>query len=54
MAAYSGPWYAYPGTEGVAVTDLIGAALVDIVSGASPEEKIKELANDVRAKLGMK
>ncbi len=54
VAAYSGPWYAYPGTEGVAVTDLIGAALVDIVSGASPEEKIKELANDVRAKLGMK
>lgn len=54
VAAYSGPWYAYPGTEGVAVTDLIGAALVDIVSGASPEERIKELANDVRAKLGMK
>ena len=54
VAAYSGPWYAYPGTEGVAVTDLIGAALVEIVSGAAPEAKIRELANDVRAKLGMK
>ncbi len=54
VAAYAGPWYAYPGAEGVAVTDLIGAALVDIVSGASPEATIKELATDVRAKLGMK
>jgi len=54
VAAYSGPWYAYPGAEGVAVTDLIGAALVDIVAGASPESTIKELADDVRAKLGMK
>ncbi len=54
VAAYSGPWYAYPGAEGVAVTDLIGAALVDIVSGAAPEATIKQLANDVRAKLGMK
>jgi multiple sugar transport system substrate-binding protein len=54
VAAYSGPWYAYPGAEGVAVTDLIGAALVDVVSGASPEATIKELGKDVRAKLGMK
>ena len=54
VAAYSGPWYSYPGTEGVAVTDLIAAALVDIVAGASPEAKIKEVANDVRGKLGLK
>ncbi len=40
VAAYSGPWYAYPGTVGVAVTDLIGAALVDIVSGASRDETV--------------
>lgn len=54
VAAYAGPWYAYPGTEGVAVTDLIGAALVEIVSGDDPEKRIKELANEVRAKLKMK
>ncbi len=54
VASYAGPWYAYPGTEGVAVTDLIGAALVDVVSGAAPEPTIKKLANDVRAKLKMK
>ena len=54
VAAYSGPWYAYPGAEGVAVTDLIGAALVDIVEGAEPEATIKNLAKDVRSKLKMK
>jgi multiple sugar transport system substrate-binding protein len=54
VAAYSGPWYAYPGAEGVAVTDLIGAALVDIVEGADPETTIKKLAKDVRSKLKMK
>lgn len=54
VAAYAGPWYAYPGSEGVAVTDLIGAALVDVVSGADPEATIKKLAKNVRAKLGMK
>ncbi|MFV2091766.1 MAG: extracellular solute-binding protein [Hyphomicrobiales bacterium] len=54
VAAYSGPWYSYPGSEGVAVTDQIGAALVEIIDGASPEATIKELAKDVRAKLRMK
>jgi multiple sugar transport system substrate-binding protein len=54
VAAYAGPWYAYPGAEGVAVTDLIGAALVDVVSGADPEATIKDLAIEVRAKLDMK
>ena len=54
VAAHAGPWYAYPGAEGVAVTDMIGAALVDVVSGADPEKTIKELAGKVRSKLGMK
>jgi len=54
VAAYAGPWYAYPGSEGVAVTDLIGAALVEVVSGDDPEMTIKKLAEDVRAKLNMK
>lgn len=54
VAAHSGPWYAYPGAEGVAVTDLIGAALVEIVEGADPAATIKAVADDVRAKLGMK
>ncbi len=54
VAAYSGPWYAYPGSEGVAVTDLIGAALVEIVEGADPAAKMKALADTVRGKLNMK
>lgn len=54
VAAYSGPWYAYPGAEGVAVTDLIGATLVDIIEGADPEAAIRKVADDVRAKLKMK
>ncbi len=54
VAAYSGPWYAYPGAEGVAVTDLIGAALVDIIEGADAESTIKKLADNVRTKLKMK
>ncbi len=54
VAAYSGPWYAYPGAEGVAVTDLIGAALVDIIEGDDAEATIKKVAADVRSKLKMK
>ena len=54
VAAYAGPWYAYPGAEGVAVTDLIGAALVEVVSGSDPESTIKVLANKVRTKLNLK
>ncbi len=55
VAAHAGPWYAYPGSEGVAVTDLIAAALVEVADeGADPEATVKELANTVRAKLGMK
>ena len=53
VAAYSGPWYAYPGAEGVAVTDLIAAGLVEVVDGADPETKIKSVADDVRGKLKM-
>lgn len=53
VAAYSGPWYSYPGSEGVAVTDLIAAGLVEIIEGADPAEKIKAVADDVRARLGL-
>lgn len=53
VAAYSGPWYSYPGPEGVAVTDLIAAGLVEIVEGAEPEAKIKQVADEVRQKLKM-
>jgi multiple sugar transport system substrate-binding protein len=54
VANYAGPWYAYPGAEGVAVTDLIAAALVEITEGADPEATIKDLAETVRGELGMK
>lgn len=53
VAEFSGPWYAYPGPEGVAVTDQIAAALVDVVEGADPEKRIKQLADNVRGKLNM-
>ncbi|MGM0560885.1 MAG: extracellular solute-binding protein [Pseudomonadota bacterium] len=29
VAQYAGPWYSFPGPEGVAVTDMIAAAMVD-------------------------
>lgn len=55
VAAHAGPWYAYPGSEGVAVTDLIAAALVDVADGgADPEKTIKELAENLRGKLDLK
>lgn len=53
VARHAGPWYAYPGAEGVAVTDLIGAALVEISEGAEPKATIEALADTVRGKLGM-
>lgn len=53
VADFAGPWYAYPGAEGVAVTDLIAAALVEVRDGADPEETIKALAETVRGRLGM-
>ena len=54
VAAYAGPWYSYPGDEGVAVTDLIAAGLVEIIDGADPQAKIEEVAADVRVKLGLR
>lgn len=54
VAAHAGPWYAYPGSEGVAVTDLIAAALVELSEGADAEETVSELAETLRSKLGMK
>ncbi|KAA3630878.1 MAG: ABC transporter substrate-binding protein [Proteobacteria bacterium] len=53
VAAHAGPWYAYPGAEGVAVTDLIAAALVEVTEGADPKQTIDALADTLRAKLGM-
>ncbi len=55
IARFAGPWYAYPGPEGVAVTDLIAAALVEIADrGADPETTIRSLAETLRVRLGMK
>ncbi len=54
VAAYSGPWYAYPGAEGVAVTDLIAAGLVEVIEGADPAAKMHAVAEVVRSKLGLK
>lgn len=53
VAAHAGPWYAYPGAEGVAVTDQIAAALVEVVEGAEPGTRIDALAEQVRGELGM-
>ncbi|TCP58423.1 carbohydrate ABC transporter substrate-binding protein (CUT1 family) [Rhodovulum bhavnagarense] len=54
VAAHAGPWYAYPGAEGVAVTDLIAAALVELTEGAAVEATISDLADTLRMQLGMK
>ena len=54
VARFAGPWYAFPGAEGVAVTDLIAAALVEVSDGgADPEATIRELADTMRARLDM-
>ena len=54
VAAFAGPWYAYPGAEGVAVTDLISEALWDISSGeAGPKPRIDQLGSTVRTRLDM-
>jgi multiple sugar transport system substrate-binding protein len=55
IARFAGPWYAFPGAEGVAVTDLIAAALVEVSDGgADPEATVKELAETLRVRLDMK
>ena len=54
VAAHAGPWYAYPGAEGVAVTDLIAAALVELSEGADVKGTVSELAETLRLQLGMK
>ncbi len=55
IAAFAGPWYAFPGSEGVAVTDLIAAALTEVTdSQADAEVTVKALAETVRERLGMK
>lgn len=54
VAAYAGPWYAFPGAEGVAVTDLIAAAMVEVSEGADPEAAVKDLADTLRDQLRMR
>jgi len=54
VAEHAGPWYAFPGAEGVAVTDLIAAALVEVTEGAPVEATITDLAETLRMQLGMK
>ncbi|MBN9670044.1 extracellular solute-binding protein [Roseibium aggregatum] len=54
VANHAGPWFAYPGPEGVAVTDQIAAALVEIKDGAEPASTVKDLAETLRVQLGMK
>lgn len=53
VAQYAGPWYAFPGSEGVAVTDLIAAAMVEVTEGADIEATVSELADTLRLQLGM-
>lgn len=54
VVTYGGPWYAFPGAEGVAVTDLIAASLVEVSDGADPEATVEALAETLRDRLGMK
>jgi multiple sugar transport system substrate-binding protein len=54
VAQYAGPWYAYPGAEGVAVTDVIAADLLGVVEGADPRKTVEDLAETTRSMLGFK
>ncbi len=55
IARFAGPWYAFPGPEGVAVTDLIAAAMEDVsFAGAEPETAVEQLADTLRTRLGMR
>lgn len=55
IARFAGPWYAFPGDQGVAVTDLIAAAMVETSDGgADPEATVRALAETMRQRLGMK
>ncbi len=55
IARFAGPWYAFPGPEGVAVTDLIAAAMVEVSDGgADPEATVRALAETLRDRLGMR
>jgi multiple sugar transport system substrate-binding protein len=54
IARFAGPWYAFPGPEGVAVTDLIAAAMVEVSDGgADPAATVKALADTLRGRLGL-
>ena len=53
VSAHAGPWFAFPGAEGVAVTDLIAAALVEVTEGAEVESTISDLAETLRIQLDM-
>lgn len=54
IARFAGPWYAFPGDQGVAVTDLIAAAMVETSDGgADPEATVRALAETMRERLGM-
>lgn len=54
VAAYAGPWFSYPGPQGVAVTDQIAAAMVEVTDGADVTSTINDLAETLRLELGMK
>jgi multiple sugar transport system substrate-binding protein len=54
IANYAGPWFAYPGAEGVAATELVSASLVEVTEGADPSKEMKGLAETMRDLLGMK
>ena len=42
------------GVSVLATADLIAAGLVEVIDGADADAKIKEVASDVRTKLGLK
>jgi len=54
VANHAGPWYAYPGAEGVAATDLIAATMVEVADGEDPESAVRQLADTLRDLLGMR
>lgn len=47
------PRYAFPGSESLAVTGVIAAALENVSGGADVEATVIELAETLRVQLGM-
>lgn len=52
VAHYVSPWYLFPGTKGVAMTDLVSADLLAIVEAADPQVTVEKPVDTTCGTLG--